>query len=163
MNKQEAAALLGVSIRALERYTQQGKISATYIKGKTRPTVEYDEGELRAFKTELESKLYPHRPSVENTNIDNGANPAHALARLSNTSAGVERLLEVIDAIRPHGRTRVATEAKILLTLVEASAMTNLSNKHLRAAIHSGELKARIIGRGWKIKRADLDSYIKKF
>lgn len=157
MNKQEAAALLGVSIRALERYTQQGKISATYVKGKTRPTVEYGEDELRAFKAELESKLYPHRPSV-----DNGANGDRALARLSNTSIGVERLLEVINAMHTRGRTSVATEAKILLTLVEASAMTNLSDKHLRAAIHAGELKARIIGRGWKIKRADLDSYIKK-
>jgi len=32
MNKQEAADFLGVSVRALERYVQQGKISVTYEK-----------------------------------------------------------------------------------------------------------------------------------
>ncbi|MDF5739617.1 MULTISPECIES: hypothetical protein [unclassified Nostoc] len=37
MNKQSAADFLGVSVRALERYVQQGKISVTYDKGKTRP------------------------------------------------------------------------------------------------------------------------------
>ncbi|MEH2316999.1 MAG: helix-turn-helix domain-containing protein [Nostoc sp.] len=31
MNKQEAADFLGVSVRALERYVQQGKISVTYV------------------------------------------------------------------------------------------------------------------------------------
>jgi predicted site-specific integrase-resolvase len=41
MNKQEAAEFLGVSVRALERYVQQGKISVRYEKGKTRPTANF--------------------------------------------------------------------------------------------------------------------------
>ncbi len=38
MNKQQAAEYLGVSVRALERYVQQGRISVKYEKGKTRST-----------------------------------------------------------------------------------------------------------------------------
>jgi hypothetical protein len=32
----------------------------------------------------------------------------------------------------------------------------------LRDAIKSSKLKAKIIGRGWKVKRQDLDDFIKK-
>ena len=38
MNKQEAAEFIGVSIRALERDVQQGRIGVKYEKGRTRPT-----------------------------------------------------------------------------------------------------------------------------
>jgi excisionase family DNA binding protein len=51
---------------------------------------------------------------------------------------------------------------KIILTLAEASALTNLSRNHLRQAIEEKKLKARIIGRGWRVKRDDLDAYVKK-
>jgi predicted site-specific integrase-resolvase len=54
MNKQSAADYLGVSVRPLERYVQQGKISVRYEKGKTRPTANFDSTELQAFKAELE-------------------------------------------------------------------------------------------------------------
>ncbi len=49
---------------------------------------------------------------------------------------------------------------KIILTLAEASALTNLSRGTLRQAIEEKKLKARIIGRGWRVKRVDLDSYV---
>lgn len=80
MNKQQAAEFLGVSIRALERYTQQGKVSVRYQQGKTRPVAVYDEQELKAFKKELQSNLYPQRPSVKQDKL---ANTAHSLASLS--------------------------------------------------------------------------------
>jgi excisionase family DNA binding protein len=51
---------------------------------------------------------------------------------------------------------------KIILTLAEAAALTNLSRNHLRQAIEEKKLKARIIGRGWRVKRDDLDAYVKK-
>jgi excisionase family DNA binding protein len=47
-------------------------------------------------------------------------------------------------------------------TKPDARALTGLSNDYLRASIHSGKLKAKIIGRGYKVKRDDLNSYIKK-
>jgi excisionase family DNA binding protein len=51
---------------------------------------------------------------------------------------------------------------KILLSLKECRTLTGLSDDNLRDAIHNGKLKAKIIGRGYKVKRDDLDSYIKK-
>ncbi len=52
--------------------------------------------------------------------------------------------------------------AKLLLTLAEAQVLTGLSRSTLRAAIDDGDLKARQIGRGFKIKREELERWIKK-
>jgi len=51
---------------------------------------------------------------------------------------------------------------KIMLTLPEAALLTSLSRNHLRQAIEEKKLRARIIGRGWRVKRDDLDAYVKK-
>ncbi|WP_242054234.1 helix-turn-helix domain-containing protein [Nostoc parmelioides] len=44
----------------------------------------------------------------------------------------------------------------------EAQALTGLSKEVLRSAIASGELKAKVIGKSWRIKRSDLETYIDK-
>ncbi|BAZ53950.1 hypothetical protein NIES4103_66340 [Nostoc sp. NIES-4103] len=53
MNKQQAAEFRSVSVRALERYVQQGRIGVRYEKGKTRPTANFDPAELETFKEGL--------------------------------------------------------------------------------------------------------------
>jgi excisionase family DNA binding protein len=50
---------------------------------------------------------------------------------------------------------------KLTLSITEAAALSGLSANHLRAAIKAGKLKARIIGKGYRVKRPDLDAYIK--
>ncbi len=51
---------------------------------------------------------------------------------------------------------------KLTLSLTEAALLSGLSRNHLREAIGAGKLKAKIIGRGWKVKRPDLDLYVRK-
>lgn len=51
---------------------------------------------------------------------------------------------------------------KLLLTIAEAQALTGLSREFLRDAITQGELKAKVIGKGWRVKRSDLETYIDK-
>lgn len=67
MNKQEAADFLGVSVRALERYVQQRRISVKYEKGKTRLTANFDSSELEAFKEELNQLIV--KPAFESRQI----------------------------------------------------------------------------------------------
>ena len=165
MNKQEAAEFLGVSVRALERYVQQGRIGGHYEKGKTRPTLVFDKAELEVFKAELEQKLY--KPAVEPSNLDN---PDTALARLSGNSVmqpesvESEHLSALIEALLEHQSSSSSTPAyqKLLLTLSEAQELTGLSRTILRDAIAQGKLKAKIIGRTWRIKYTDLERYVEK-
>jgi excisionase family DNA binding protein len=56
----------------------------------------------------------------------------------------------------------VAIEHKIILSVDEAAALTSLSRNFLLKAVKEGKLKAQIMGRGWRVKRADLDAYVKK-
>jgi excisionase family DNA binding protein len=56
---------------------------------------------------------------------------------------------------------RVPVESKPLLKLDEASQLTGLSRQILREAIEQNKLKAKIVGRAWRIKRDALDQYLK--
>lgn len=165
MNKQEAAEFLNVSVRALERYVQQGRIGGHYEKGKTRPTLVFDAAELEKFKNELEQKLY--RPAVETTNPDTNDT---ALARLSSKESvqpepgESERLSALIETLLEHQSPSSSTPAyhKLLLTLAEAQELTGLSRPILRLAISKGTLKAQVIGKSWRIKYTDLERYVEK-
>jgi excisionase family DNA binding protein len=54
----------------------------------------------------------------------------------------------------------VRTSEKLLLNLNDCRLLTGLSDDFLRDAIKTGTLKAKIIGRGYKIKRQDLDGFV---
>lgn len=163
MNKNEAAQYLGVSTRALERYAASGKLAARYERGKTGQVLAFDQSELARFKAELEAPQ--EKPRQE---------PTTALARLdgitrgASQSAAIEVLARLVEAAQasptsPDRRAlSVPVEAKLLLTLAEAQALTGLSRGVLRAAIETGELKARLIGRAFRIKRAELEKFVGK-
>jgi hypothetical protein len=51
---------------------------------------------------------------------------------------------------------------KILLSLKDCHILTGLSGQYLREQIQIGKLKGRIIGKGYKVKRTDLDAFIRK-
>ena len=46
--------------------------------------------------------------------------------------------------------------------LPDAALLTSLLHKHLSHAIEEKKRCARIIGRGWRVKREDLDAYVKR-
>jgi excisionase family DNA binding protein len=170
-NKQQAAEFLGVSVRAVERYTQQGKLSVHYEPGKTRPVAVYAEEELRPLKDEIAANLYHQRPAVEK---GNRANPEQssdvgevtALARSVGTTDALALIIRevttaTVGALRADAAV-VPLADKLTLSLVEAAQLSGLSRGHLRAAIEAKKLKARIIGRGWRMTRQALEAYVKK-
>ncbi len=179
MNKLQAAEFLGVSVRALERYVQQGRISVRYEKGKTRPTANFDPTELEAFKAELNQPSY--KPAVDSgefrqtpSNIETRQIPTdlqhqtdkpvlHSGEISEFGDIGViEKLSSIIEALLARGDNQptVPVADKLLLTMSEAQALTGLSREFLRDAITEGKLKAKMIGRSWRIKRSDLEEYI---
>jgi len=153
MNKQEAAEFLGVGVRALERYTQQGKIGARYEKGKTRPVAVYDVEELRTLKTELDSKLFSTRPTVEQPNH---ANPEQSLAALSGNSS-----LPTAATNFGHFIQALSMFDERMLTVEEAAEFSGISANALRRDMKAGLLpKYKGYGRGDRVKRSELRAYI---
>lgn len=186
MNKQEAAKFLGVSVRALERYVQQGRISVKYEKGKTRPTANFEQAELEAFREELnqptvkpafesrqtatdESHQISSEDEYRQIATDQQQETGIAVQTLGEFTefgeiATVDKLASIIEGLlsQDNNQPKVPVADKLLLTMAEAQTLTGLSREFLKDAIASGELKAKLIGKSWRIKRSDLDEYIDK-
>jgi excisionase family DNA binding protein len=160
MNKKEAAEYLGISTRMLENYATKGRLSVRKEKGATGDIAIYDEGELRKLKAELDAKRAP-RPSVVR---EDGEASAMVRGSASDASGLVSGAFfgRLAEALQGKQTAAASVGEKIMLTLNDASVLTSLSANHLREAIKAKRLKARIIGRGYKVKRVDLDAYIKK-
>lgn len=171
MNKIEAAEFLGCSVRAVERYAAAGKLASRYERGKTGKILVFEQDELARFKAELETPL--------ERGIVTADKPRQAMKRQPSTDTTSTALVHPDGALNPQSiellqafaqwtvdnarqSPTVPTEAKLLLTLNEVKALTGLSRETLRDAIKAGKLKAQLIGRGWKVKRTDLDNYIAK-
>ncbi len=63
LSKTEAAEYLSISVRALERYTQQGKIGVKYVKVTPGKQARYQRKDLDQLKEELNTQT--HKPTVE--------------------------------------------------------------------------------------------------
>jgi excisionase family DNA binding protein len=146
MNKKEVAEFLGVSTRIVEKYASEGRLGEViYVRGKTGKQAEYTREAAENLKTILES-------------------PDTALTATKTPDARlfVAQLVEAI-ANREQPRSEgVRVSEKLLLNLTDCRLLTGLSDANLRNAIRKGKLKAKIIGRGYKVKRADLHEFIEK-
>ncbi len=161
ITKEEAARILDATPRTVERLAKSNRLSVTYEKGATRDVPVYDEDEVKALakqpRTAAQPAIAPPAPEPSQaiaTRNDNGDN------RLSQAVAFLiqrehQRMTEPVATISDLAH-------KLTLSLVEAALVSGLSRGHLREAIEAKKLKARIIGRGWKVKRDDLDLYVKK-
>ena len=166
MTKQEAAEFLGVNSRNIEHYAKQGRLSVTYTRGTRGQVATYNEDELKQLKYELEEPAYPQRPAIDQSL----AKPnARAIAELQPQALGeaigagiISQLSSVVRSEIENAQKHPSAGEKLLLTLPEAQALTGLSRATLRAAIDESRLSAQIIGRAWRVKRADLESYVKK-
>jgi excisionase family DNA binding protein len=180
MTKEEVAELLSCSTRQVERYTSAGELSVTYEKGTTRKVPVYNRGEVEALKERLDRptiKPAIARPdesqALMTTGNDKLASQLSELvaiasakvqqANLDKMADAFSALAEAIEGLKERvNNPSIQIADKVMLTLQDAATLSSLSRNHLLEAIHDGRLKAKIIGRGWRIKRGDLDAYVKK-
>lgn len=135
LTKQQAAEFLGVNVRTLERYTQEGKIGSSYELGKTRSVVVYDEQELRAFKAAQETKTY--KPAVDPTPTNPDSDEAALSKFVEGTQQlhlldGLNHLADVLKAIREEqeiDRLIVPIHHLLTLSIAEASALAGISRQ----------------------------------
>jgi excisionase family DNA binding protein len=165
MNKQEACAFLGISERSLARHAAAGKVQVTYTKGRRGNMAIYDDVDLERLKEELGQPV-SIRPANEQALA---RKPATSDKLATRPAAGLAEFFEQLQMrdetfITSLLRTQhqVTIENKLTLNLREAAQLSGLSRQRLREAIKAGKLKAKIIGRGWRIKRDDLEAYVRK-
>jgi len=149
--------------------SSRGESASNHEKGKTRSTANFDSSELEAFKEELNQPTV--KPSFESRQIT--TQQQQQTGKLVHQSGEIaefgeigviDKLSSIIESLllRSDNQPVVAIADKLLLTIAEAQALTGLSREFLRDAINKGELKAKVIGKGWRVKRSDLEAYIDK-
>jgi excisionase family DNA binding protein len=143
MNKKETSEFLGISTRLVEKYASENRLGEVkYIRGKTGKQADYDREAVEKLKQALES-------------------PDTAIAtKTPDARLFVASLIEAMTNREEVRSASVRVSEKLLLTVSDCRLLTGLSEQNLRDAIHDGKLNARIIGRGYKVKRTDLDVFV---
>jgi predicted transcriptional regulator len=159
MNKKEVAAFLGISTRLVEKYASEGRLGEiTYVRGKTGKQAEYNQEAVQKLKTALESP----DTSLATTTPDARLFVAQLVEAITTREqANIEAIRGLLSRNTEEPRSAsIRVSEKLLLNLNDCRLLTGLSDANLRDAIKAGTLKAKIIGRGWKVKRQDLDEFI---
>jgi excisionase family DNA binding protein len=150
MTKTQAAKELKISVRSLQRLVQNKVLTIVYQRGNSgKQEAVFDAEQIAEYKIERDKPIDKLVPVPAMTKND--------LAR-SNT-------LEFFDVFRSaltSQKSSVPIADKILLTVKDCRLLTGLSEKTIRDAIRENRLKAQDIGRGFKVKRTDLNDFIDK-
>jgi excisionase family DNA binding protein len=146
MDKKETAEMLDVSTRLVEKYASQGWLGQVrYIRGKTGKRADYEPEAVERLKLELES-------------------PDTAIAtRSPDARLFVASLVEALASREQQHSASVRTSEKLFLTKEEARQLSGLPMRELDEAIKAGTLRVKRVGRSDKIKRTDLDEFIKNY
>lgn len=139
MNKQEAAQFLGVSVRTLESYVAQKRLSVRYVKGKTRPIADFEGEELERLKNEIPplfSRVVETQTAQNHANSEESRNPEgkpegndiptaqnRAISQYRSTLARSKQSLE-----NRGGNAVVVIEAEHLQELLRAAIGANPEN-----------------------------------
>lgn len=160
-DKKEAAQYLGITVRGIENLVGKGRIHADRVKG-ARGVIEwrFEPDELERYKRMKRQTVY-----VDPEKQEEKKEPDTALAAPQDTAI-ITRLVAALETItRAAPPVSVPIEAKLTLSLAEASQLSGFSADHLREAIRAELLKTVPIGasgKRYRIRRADLDRYIKQ-
>ncbi len=161
MNKKEVSEFLGVSTRIVEKYASEGRLGeVTYVRGKTGKQANYDREPVEKLKAALESPDTALATKSPDARLFVASLVEALASREQDNIEAIRGLLKETSEQPNNGAVRVGE--KLLLNLSDCRLLTGLSDNNLREAIKEKRLKAKIIGRGYKVKRADLDEFVKK-
>ncbi len=142
MNKKDAAAVLQVSVRLVEKYASEGRLGEVrYVRGKTGKQADFDPASVERLRAELESVdrqlVAPNRRAAS---LDGALaeQPPVALMALA------EALRSAVDS------------SPVWLTKVEALKASGVPARWFDRAAREGQLPHIGAGRGRRFHRADV-------
>lgn len=166
LTKQEAADRIGVSTKAIERFTRAGKLEQRFRPQAGSPHVAVyfpdDVAKLAAARHQAVTPfvLEAERDTPTNGNGHTGLSPISPLTpralAIPELSSSGEDLLRVLVAAAARVMSETSQTSPLFVTLQEASHVTGLTQAYLRRQVDAGTLKA-VKDRGWRIRRTDLE------
>ena len=151
-SKREAAEMLGVSTRGIERAVRRGQLNVVYHDSKHGKKAWFSPVELERYRQHQQAR------SPMGFMTGSGGGP---------TIGTVIPMVEMQPQPRPLAEPARRTMAKtvpivdrLTLTLAEAAQLSGLPRKFLAESVRSGALKSVKVGRIAFIKRSDLNLFV---
>ncbi len=166
MNKEQAAVALGITVRTLQRHMAAHRIGFAMQRTVTGEEATFSREEVARFKAERDALTTTVTPAANVSESVRDA-PPEALQRGGNEQGMAMLVSMLTDAMRAtqgqgYGASDVPVADNLALSITDAAGLPGLSANHMSEAIKLGTLKARIIGRGWKIAPDILKTYVTK-
>jgi hypothetical protein len=149
-SKREAAELLGVSTRGIERAVRRGHLNVVYHDSKHGKKAWFSSADLERYRQQQQAR------GPVGFMTGSGGGPT------------IGTLIPVVDmrprpVAEPARRTMAKTVPiidRLTLTLADAAQLSGLPRKFLAESIRSGALKSVKVGRITFIKRIDLNGFV---
>jgi len=150
MSKRQAAELLGVSTRGIERAVRRGHLNVVYHDSKHGKKAWFSPVELERYRQQQQAR----GPVGFMTGSGGGPTIGTVIPMVE---------MQPRPAAEPPRRTvakSVPIVDRLTLTLAEAAQLSGLPRKFLVESVRSGALKSVRIGRIAFIKRSDLNEFV---
>ena len=161
-SKREAAEILGVSTRGIERAVRRGQLTVQYRDSKHGKKAWFRPVDLEGYRLHQEARSpmgFATAPAQQLPPPGPGPGP-------SPTIGVVVPVVDIESWPRKHKDKRkqndnpVPIADRLTLRLHEAVQLSGLPHTFILENIRSGKLKAIRIGRAWQIKRSDLSDFV---
>lgn len=152
--KQETAKILNVSTKTVEKFATDGKLQQAKRPQTGKPAVNvYHPGDIERLRQERQPPAYvvPANGAASEAS-QKTSHTSEALA----LSGGHALIRALADGLREHFESR--SEPRLFLSIKEAAAFSNLPQTLIQKWIREGKLQALKTGRGWRIRRKDLEN-----
>lgn len=165
MNKEQAAEYLGFSVKNLQRLMKEKKIQFTYIKGKNGQQAYFEQAELDRYKFDQEKQSNIISPSVV---VEN--NPSTSISKPSSKGSSIlintSDLMNILEKIaqgltKQNQQVMFPINERMTLTTEEVSGISGFPLGAIKRAIKEGALKAVKVGRAKRVRREDLEVWVK--
>jgi excisionase family DNA binding protein len=145
-SKREAASLLGLSMRGIERAVQRGQLTVVYRDSKHGKTAWFSSPELEQYKQLQEAR-----------------GPVGFTSGIPPVVGTLVPMVEIEPRRQPErkrGANAVPVADRLTLGVDEAAHLSGLPRSFIVKNIHDGKLKAIRIGRSYHVKRSELDQFV---
>ncbi len=163
MNKEQAAAALGITVRTLQRHMAAHRIGFAMRRNLTGEEATFSAEEVARFKAERDALITTVTPAANVSEVVR-QEPTQALQRVGSEQS-IQALGQAIaDALRAtqDGRTDVPMRDKMTLSFKEAALLSGVPESHLREGYARGMLRGAKIGRGVRVTPEDVRKYVEQ-
>jgi excisionase family DNA binding protein len=160
LSKQDAAHRVGVSTKTIEQLATKKKIHRKLQPrpGKP-PMVMYREDDVEELQRERQAHVVKFAP-LPNPN-ETQLIPVEMLQAAADAQSGARSMQElgkfILEGLLDNRKPNVRIPERIFLTRAEAAEYTGLPPIYIERAVKMGKLDVMKTGRGWRIRRTDLE------